>query len=218
MKKIICLLFILLLLTGCDVEYNLIIDDETFSEDINFTIPNSADLKSTINFLKKTKQPIYLNEKTNNSYDLKINKKNNYYNINYKYDFNKNNILLSNAINQCYKMVNLDTSGKYYNLTTGGKFLCLFRDQSQIIDNATINIKTDLKVVKHNADKVKDKTYTWKINSENYRNKPIEIKIEKPNTINENAHIYIFIILSIVIIGGILTYFILRKKKELNDV
>ena len=216
MKKIICLLFSLMLLTGCDVVYNLDIDKDYFNEEINFIVPNKASWEKSIEHAKKTKQPAYINEDTDEKYyyDVKLTNDKSNYNLAYNFQYSEKNLLFSNAISTCYKYVNMDTSNNYIDFSTSPLFTCLYRDGSQVIDTVTVNITTPFEVVSNNADKVKGKTYTWKIDNENYQDKPIKIKIKKSNTMAKETYIYIFIVLAIVIIGGILRYLILRKRRN----
>jgi len=96
------------------------------------------------------------------------------------------------------------------------------------MDNVVVNIKTDLKVSKNNADKVEGNTYTWIINKDNYSNKPINIEISKLSTsqsilnniTNENYILsggLVIIILVLVICVSVIYIFMKRKHKKTND-
>ena len=56
MKKFICLIMLLFLITGCDIEYNLTIDEETFDEDVQIVLPHTSQMENMVFRTMKTKQ------------------------------------------------------------------------------------------------------------------------------------------------------------------
>lgn len=214
MKKILGVVLLLFLLTGCDVEYNLKIDDNTYLEDININLPHTDGWKQTVNRMSKVNQISYINSSNEkNYYDIKSS---NGYSINYKYKFDSSSILHSEAINRCYNIVGLEDNTEDNSMTfyTNTVFKCLYNDGRQVIDSATINIITPLKVLDNNADKVEGNKYTWVIDETNFENKPISIKMEKPKTVDKgNQMIIVAIIVFVVMLGvGYLVYRFLRRK------
>ena len=221
-NKFICLLAMLFLLTGCGIEYNLNIDENTFDEDVRVILPNNDQMMQIVYRSIKIKQISFVGDKANDRHYYHLNadttdSKNIY--LDYSYKYNKKNILKSNAITQCYKDVSLNDDDNYIDISTSDEFRCLYRDGAQLISKATINITTPLKVVSNNADKVKGDTYTWKIDKNNYKKKPIKIKIKNESKDADKAIITLFIIIGIIVLLLlIILCYIVNKKKQNNKL
>ena len=223
MKKIFCLLLMMFVITGCDVEYNLRIDGDSFDEEITATLPNTDTFKYVVDNISKVKQPSYINDNTGNKdyYKSKITNDSDFYKLNYTYSYDENSIKFSNAINQCYKYFFIDTSAGYIDISTSPKFTCFYRDGSPVADSITINIITSSKVVSNNADKVDGNKYSWVIDKTNSENKPLEIKIEKPKKVDKNNQTVIIVIILLAVmsaIGYIIYRFMRSKHIKTNEI
>ena len=225
MKRLLCLLFLLFVLTGCDVEYNLKIAGDVYTENINISVPNTGNWKTIVNNVSNMKQISYINESSGDKYyyDLDINKDENKYKIKYDYKFNKYNIINSSAINRCYNIVGIEDSDEDNSMTfyTNTIFKCLYTDGVQVIDKATINIITPLKVLDNNADKVDGNKYTWVIDETNFENKPISIKMEKPKPVDKKSQTTLIIIIGLILVAGvgyIIYRFLRRKHIKRNEI
>lgn len=214
MKKVFIIILLLFFATGCDVEYNLKIDADSYAENININLPQETGFKNMIKKMSTVKQISYIDNS---------NKKNYYqtgsfndYSLNYNYNFDSDTILKSQAINRCYNIVGIEDNedGKSMTFYTNTIFKCLYIDGRQVIDKATINITTPLKVLESNADKVEGNKYTWVIDETNFENKPISIKMEKPKTVDDGKQSLIIVIISLIVITGIsyIVYRFLRRK------
>lgn len=180
--KLIILIFVIFVTSGCDVEYNLDIDNDIMKEKITFFLDNSSDNKNLINNLSSRKQEAYYDIDTNNSkyYEVTKNLKgddNNKLLLKYNYDYKDTTLQNSNAIGECFYNKSVIKDDKYITLNTSKGLTCIFRDGNRQIDNLTVNIKTQFSVEENNADKVSGDTYTWNINDKNYNNKSIYMKI-----------------------------------------
>ena len=222
MKKLICLIVFLFLLTGCDVEYNLKIDMDTFTEDVNIIVPNTETMTKIVYNAIKANQVAYVDQESGNRhyYSVKATSDDKQYNLDYRYVYSDNKILNSSAISQCYKKMTINTKNNIMNISTSPEFMCLYRDGAQIIKNASINITTPLKVLSSNADEVKDDTYIWYINNENYKDRAIKIQIEKTKDSKDfGAFTILLIILGVlVLLALILLVFIKMKQKRNNKL
>lgn len=179
--KLIILIFVIFVTSGCDVEYNLDVDSDIMKEKITFFLDNSSDNKNLINNLSSRKQEAYYDIDTNNSKYYEVTKDlkgdDNKLLLKYNYDYKDTTLQNSNAIGECFYNKSVIKDDKYITLNTSKGLTCIFRDGNRQIDNLTVNIKTQFSVEENNADKVSGDTYTWNINGKNYNNKSIYMKI-----------------------------------------
>lgn len=212
MKKIIFLLITICLLTGCTATYDINITKET----INDTIKIEADSTKVNNANKQTtdtfNQKIGEWENGHDFYKREIITTADKTGYQYTYNFNFDEYDAMSQIRKCYKDFNL-TYDNDIELTTSKEFLC--RNYYPQVKTFTINITSEYEITSSNADSIKDNVHTWKINANNYKVRPINIKInkrkmyipeEEPNYKNIKSIIFIIIFFILVII------FIKRKK------
>ena len=212
MKKIIFLLITICLLTGCTATYDINITKET----INDTIKIEADSTKVNNANKQTtdtfNQKIGEWENGHDFYKREIITTADKTGYQYTYNFNFDEYDAMSQIRKCYKDFNL-TYDNDIELTTSKEFLC--RNYYPQLKTFTINITSEYEITSSNADSIKDNVHTWKINANNYKVRPINIKInkskmyipeEEPNYKNIKSIIFIIIFFILVII------FIKRKK------
>lgn len=215
-KRIIVLLFGVLLLTGCTADYNLEIDNNLLKEEITGMVSknelneNNSEAPNTVSSLINEEQYPFANG--TEIYDKKLNEDGN--NINYKYSFNYDmtNFDKSSLINTCFENHEIVDLGNYYSIKLSGEFYCLYAK------NINVNVTSNLNVISNNAKKVKDNTYTWVINKDTTN---IEFVVDKtkPFTKNNKKGSSTFRIISFVILmvlSGI-TY-LLYKKKSNNEI
>lgn len=203
MKKILLLISLFFVITGCEATYNLEIGEE-IKEEINIyttdmynlNVPmedyNNFSLKDMFGFQLDGFYPVYFNDENYNPYleEKQDNVKyynqsaindSNKYGIKYDYRFKFNDYYRSRAVNSCYKEVNLANNNGIYSLTTNNVAKCF--DNYSLLDRVTINIKTTYKVIYSNADNVSNGVYTWNITKNNYKSKSIKFSY---NTNNSN--------------------------------
>ncbi len=170
MKKII-LIFSILFLTGCDINYNLTINNDQITENIDV----NAELNSP---------PItaYIDEQGASETDdliegvsyYNIKELNNSTFLDYKFSFN--DYYRSTATNTCLKKVSLTKdSQNNYILNTTSYFSCF--DLYPSLDNINVNITLNnlYTLVSTNSDNQNNNTYTWHINKKNYQDKNIQL-------------------------------------------
>ena len=98
------------------------------------------------------------------------------------------------------------------------EFLC--KNYYQEVNSLELNISSEYKIIKSNADIKKDNIHTWNINKTNYKNRPINITIEKNtkykdnNKAKKNTKMNIQTILTIIIFILLIIVFIIRKKDQ----
>lgn len=229
MKKwllIICLAF---LMTGCDVNYNIIIDENTFDENIVLSFPKSNTSYDDVSFYPDNKVPVYPTEEDKKFYNSKIVEGVNSYDLIYSYSHDFYSLKNSYFINNCFHDMMITESDNQIIINSGDGFACFIGDDGLRADSMKININTKLKVIENNADSVNGDTYTWIINENNYLGKEIYFKVERNNksggltTLKENiikedgaSSLTIVIVLSIMIIGGLIYLFVRYKKNKNN--
>lgn len=214
MKKIIFLLLICLLLTGCTVNYNLDINDNNFKETLtgnvlNIELNNNNDTDiNMFSYLINGDQPAFY--KNDNIYFNKITKNTtNGIDFDYSYTFNEYNFNNSRIINECFDNHVYEYKDNTYYLVVSGKFKCNYSETTNI------NITTNYNVTSNNAKTIKNNTYTWTIDENNKDNIYFFITIDKTNKSNFDFQWNTFKTIGLIIIillSSICIYFIKKDK------
>lgn len=224
MKRIIILLLMIFLLTGCAVKENIKVnrnlsveENIEFSESMKFF--NSRFKMLPINIIKDI---LYSNDRDKilkeNGYDFKIETSSNYPYVtaSKKYsnieDFTNNTIFKSQYFNNV-------TTSENNNLISINANDFIFHDEQDIdyyyVDNLYISISLPYVVTDNNADRYKasTNTYTWVID-EKTENKEIKITFDKTRIYIYNIGLYISI--GIVVLLIIIGIFIILKMRRKN--
>lgn len=218
--KIIIIIGLLILLTGCTSEYTLEISNNKFEEEITVVIPDSAipqptqevldgqvDLDDQITpFIEGKTEALITNDKF---YTKKVTKKDNFTFVDLKYSYDEKEFEKANSINTCFEYPELDFSNNYY-INLQGAFYCLYGDS---ID---VKIKTKNKVVYNNADEVTGNTYIWHIDEKNVDYVDIKMNIKKGTPNN----VLVGVILAVIgiAIASIIGYKFYTKNKKRNNI
>ena len=212
MKKIL-ILICLLFLTGCEFNYNLIIDNDNIKETGAVYFSNEElDGLSIQEKLKKITNKYFINE------DILIGQKEEYldidnqlgYRVINNYDLNENPEITT--VLYCYENVNIINNEKIISMETTDSFLC-YNYYSEL-DKFTVHIYSKLKNLKNNADLVNGNDYYWYITKDNYDNKKIEFEFEKSKSNDEYILLCIF---GIILICGLVVTLILKSKNNKNN-
>ena len=224
MKNKSLFIIILILITGCSVEYNLNIDS-SFSEHTVYIPESSEEMIDGTQY----RLPALFSE-SRLTYDNSNLKEIKYYNIktlkdnkfsfNFVYDDNQLND--SNIANSCYQFFSVDAKENEVSILTGNKFYCF--DVYEELDSVTININSNYKVIQSNADKIVGKKHTWYITRENASNKPIIFvydKSKKNMTIMQYLidNVPLVVVVGTTLMFGGITFLIINtKKKKANKI
>lgn len=226
-KKISVLLFfsLSLFLTGCSVDYNLYVDENSITESIDAYLPDDAENREYVDFLKKTKQSAYFEMNNNMTYYYRVNHENmdDKIKLNFEYQY-RDPVKLqnSNAINRCYYNKSVVKAGDFLTLSTSDVVTCIYKDGEKQVDQINVNIITDLKVEEHNADSKSGNRYTWKITDQNYQHKPIYIKInintekQKASLNKKEKEQFLLLLAIVVVITSVVVIRILMISKRNN--
>lgn len=217
MKKNLISLLVLFFVSGCTAEYNIEINEDTIYEDTKLSIDNIR-LNETLYNELLNDNSVYLDE--NKFYSIEEQSAENNTIFSYKYTHDIDKFGDSRIINWCYHDRSIINTDNELLISTKGSFDCANRESRSYIENARINIKTDLPVLANNADEVNGNVYTWIVNEDNYRDKPIYIRIQKnTNELESNSIVYlIFIIIVLVILATLIALIIKRKIKNVNKL
>lgn len=212
--KICFVIVLMLFLSGCMTTYELEIDGEKFEEKITTYIYSNDretavyDDESTASridaFVERDVYPFF--EKYEKVYDKEVNKTDEYEQVILKYRYSAEEYKNSNSINLCFENRSFDITDDYYDIDLSGYFYCLYDN-----DVVNIEIKTDNKVLSHNAQEHYKNKYIWKIDSTNFKDVNLQIKLGKENRKN-----IIYIIMGSIglVVLIILALVAIRRKIE----
>ena len=225
-KMLFLCLLCFFMITGCDVNYELAIDNDTFKENITMTFSKLDIDDEGIAVYKNNKTPISMNENEDKFYDVIVNELNDSYDLIYRYDHDLSSFKNSYFLANCYPDFDVQSNDKEITLYSGNRFMCFEGDDGLQADSVKINITTDLKVLENNADYVTGNTYTWTIDHNNYENKLIDIRLQKDVTLKEtienlnvesNASYMSLIIVGVILIIAIIIFVFVRHKRKKNN-
>lgn len=239
-KKFLILISIVFLISGCDITYNLDIYNGKFSENIKIIENDKSKWNSNVS--TTTAQELYNSYKAKpipiSSYSPMIpgtNEKLNdvlYYNVNdltnqkrigmeYNYDMTQSQFNDSYFVRYAYNRFLVATIKDNITISTGEK-LKLF-EQYNNLENVTINITTNHKVIKHNADKVDGDTYIWKVNRENADDKSLYFEVDEDAVAESESSDWlkvigtIIIVMIIILVVGYFGYLYLKRRHQKSN-
>lgn len=222
MKKIIICSLIILILSGCTVNYDLEFENDLIKEKLELDVTEN-DYAEYISKIEKDdveenmykffeafeipndiKMPNQFHKKESKRGNDNINLKFTYDNYDYE-SFNSSYIL-----NNCfYDVVVLNEENDYY-ISAKGPLACPLND-------ANIRIKTDRKVINTNA-KYENGYYTWDITEDDYENIELYFHISKTEPFNEiieeEKTNYNFIWIIILTLGLVALFYLLKKQNN----
>jgi len=215
--KSLFLIFILLFLSGCSATYNIEINNNSILEKLNI---NNVD----INRFKNLKLPIDYEIDDFEAFDKKM-EGIEYYNIDTEgnsvdisYYFNNDNFNTSMLFKNCYDSAVYSKDSYELLISTSDKFLCY--DEYDELENVTVRINSNYKLINTNADKVSGHNYYWYINKSNKGNKKIMLRLDttKINKSIFEKFLSSYLLVPIILIGIVLIVFlILYLLKKLGD-
>lgn len=224
LKLIIALLLFSILFTGCNVKYNLQLNED-------YSLDESLESKNSISFFREYEffTPKQVLE---NSIAMEKEKLDEFH---YKYSISDDNVVtLNNHYNhfkdyfmnnpiyqQYFTKLNYEENGNIVTIQNDGEFIPYTEGNPSYygIDYIDINIQLPFKVLKHNADKVdkKNNIYTWTIRKST-KEKSFLLKFDQSrNAISENKiedSVFLIILVSLIglVIGTIIWVYMRYKS------
>ena len=232
-KRILIMIMILLLTTGCTCEYNLIIDGNTYKEEIILIGETQEEISE---FQNNWKIPIDKDEYNKIAgFDGQYDTDGNVYKYNlsgnkldFNYNFNRSQFANSTAVSNCYDKLTVSNYNNTTIISTSSKNNCF--NKYLELTNIKVKIKVDREVISNNADNISGNTYIWNITKENASDKSINLVLsnganeeDKPSSSSSNTNIkkndytlYIFLIILVIIVYLGYKWFMKFKDKNNN--
>lgn len=213
LKKIVLLLPLLLLVTGCGSTYEI---EFTQDDTIKDTISIFEDNDKVERFSKKDEED-FLNklldfERGYEHYKRELYTTEDITGYKYTYDFTYEEYDAMSQLRKCYEDLTLNVTDDKIELKTKGEFLCAtYHNEMPYME---ITIKSDYKIEDSNANTQDSNTATWKITKNNYKNTPIEITFDKNDVIEEEEKEFPIKNIIIIALFIIAVIYILKNRKK----
>ena len=200
-KKIIILLFVILL-TGCSGTYNLKFNDDlSIKEELNVEIPSTEENK------QKTLDLFKNNKINNKKYSIKSS--NNKLKIKYSEEYIsiEDYIVNSNLYHLLFDNISYDKTDKYIEVEAKGVLdlsnNSIYKVNNYDVSLFQINLESSHKILSNNADQKEDNIYSWTLNS-NTKEKEINFKISTDYTKNRIISIVPLLLIGLIIIISVI--------------
>lgn len=228
--KLLFLLLILMICSGCSVEYNLNIDkDDKIKEIITLLAEDGNDIEQIEKyqtylpidkdaddagvFGKKIDGVSYYDQKKSPSYDK----------LRFSYLHNFDTFQRDYITNSSYQYVTITKDDNQLILSTSRINKAFERYDN--LNSVTINITSRYKLVDTNADTHSKYKYTWVVDRTNYNNKYLYLSLDTSNrkkTVSEEVNdtgIFAYLSLILIIVGVIVVgWFVVKKGDKRNQV
>ncbi len=212
-KKIIILLFVILL-TGCSGTYNLKFNDDlSIKEELNVEIPSTEENK------QKTLELFKNNKINNKKYSIKSS--NNKLKIKYSEEYIsiEDYIVNSNLYHLLFDNISYDKTDKYIEVEAKNaldlKNNSIYKVNNYDISLFQINLESTHKILSSNYDQKEGNIYSWTID-ENTKEKEVNFKISTDYYKNRIVYLVPLIIIGLVmVISFIYLYNRIRKTNRL---
>lgn len=220
--KIFLITITILLASGCSIKYNLVIDKNGATENINAEFANNESNRKLVDKLYKQERSAYYDFDNGKTYYYEVKRLDDTrktIGLNYRYNYYKHEKLqYSNALTQCFYNVSVVKDKEFITINTSKGINCLSHDGQKLVNKIDVSIRTDYKVVENNADEHSNNNYMWYINGKNSNNKSIYIKIdykEKAVSMSNEDKILLIVIAAIIVVAfiSLILYTSHRNKK-----
>lgn len=229
MKKIVLCILILFFTSACSVEYSIELSPTSVLEEMKVVeydstrwdqpIFDSPTIDSYIDFNMKqyisafqhvAGDPYDLDHKVDgvSYYTMNEISNKNRKGIQYSYEYSLENYKDSTFLNQCFDLVNIQMSGTVFTFSTSRDFRCF--DSYKQVDSFSIHIKTDYKMMNHNASRVDGNTYIWNITPD-VVNEPIQFQVNFGEIASSHFGMNDMLVFAIILIVSCLVGYIIYK-------
>lgn len=214
MKKI-CLLLMIIFLTGCTCKYELEFNKDSIKEtitsyvyetDYETPVPGTDPDDLVAHLVNDDQYPLVNSEDT---YEKTVTDKGDYQEVVLKHEYDVDDFKNYSQVINCFENKVFDYKDGEYNIKLSGEFYCLYGDEIELV------ISSKNRITKSNGKK-EFNTYTWTINNDNYRDLNIEVTISKDSVVK----FYVAVCVVIIIISGlvVLGFKVFGKILNRNDV
>ena len=211
--RYLLIVLLMIILSGCKAVYKLEFKDDIFKEKISINADNDK-----IKYFSNNKFYAIMNGQSNFvEYKRKI--KNNEVNFSHIYD--GLDFVDSTTLKTCFNAYNIIKEGKYYILSTSKGISCATEEDTVLLDNLDVVIKSNHKLKETNADSVNGYEYTWHFNKDNYNEGRIYLKLYKDKYVfnYDNEFTIKVVIIGVFILTILISAFIIiRRVKKARKV
>lgn len=215
LKKIILILPLAILLTGCGSKYEIeFTQDETIKDTISIFEDNDIVKKYTTKEEDELLNTLLEFERGYEHYKRELYATDEVTGYKYTYEFKYDEYDALSQLRKCYEDLTLNVTDDTIELNTKGEFLCAsYYKEMPYID---ITIKSEYIVDETNGKLNEDNSVTWRINKSNYKNTPINIKLDKTEIYEEEKQSQIGNIIIILLFIIAIIFIIKNRKKFIN--
>ena len=213
MKKIriVFLILIILLITGCAGTYNLKIDEDlSVKEELSVTV---ADKEENHLMLERL-----LSNEVDNKDDYSISNEGDNIKVDYKHEYSsiEEYLLESDLYKQLFDNVSYNTDDKEFSLSTSNILNLTNSNLNNAYDikSLQINVITPLKVIEENADLTSENTYSWTLNQKT-REKYMYITINKSAKLGRGTTIVLVVLVVAIALTAIIIVKRLSESKKI---
>lgn len=213
MKKIriVFLILIILLITGCAGTYNLKIDEDlSVKEELSVTV---ADKEENHLMLERL-----LSNEVDNKDDYSISNEGDNIKVDYKHEYSsiEEYLLESDLYKQLFDNVSYNTDDKEFSLSTSNILNLTNSNLNNAYDikSLQINVITPLKVIEENADLTSENTYSWTLNQKT-REKYMYITINKSAKLSRGTTIVLVVLVVAIALTAIIIVKRLSESKKI---
>lgn len=212
LKRILLLIPVTLLITGCGSTYEIeFTQDNKIKDTISIFEENDKVKKLTKEDEDKLLNTLLDFERGYEHYKRELYTTEEITGYKYTYDFTYEEYDAMSQLRKCYEGLTLNVTENTIELKTEGEFLCATYYKE--MPSMEITIKSDYKIVDSNAQMQDGNKATWKINKTNYKKNNIEITFDKNNITEEEKELPIKNII-IIILFLIAVIYILKNRKK----
>lgn len=214
LKRIVILSLFSFFLCGCTAQYNLEIKDDEFRENIKINFDSND--QGAYEYFSENKFYAIMDGVSNFKEYKKENE--NKENINFSYTYEGLEFNKATSLSSCFEAYNVMDENGYYIISTSKGLTCAREEDTILLDDLDVVIKTNHIVKENNADEVDGYIYTWHFDKNNYDKKSIYIELEKDKYVfnyeNEFVKELLLYFSIIGIIVGVSIFMLVRFKKK----
>lgn len=183
MKKVIILIFLVMFLTGCTAEVNVIINETGINETVTIIDSNTESYRNFVPaFYKDVLSDVEPDVKINGVeyYNKTITQGVGGYNINYSYKYTFDQYKTARTTKTAFKSFNLrqNNADKQIIFSTDSSVISYFNSYPSL-SSIKVNVIPTYSVIESNADYVNNNVYTWIFNRND--KKHIYLVLNNPN-------------------------------------
>lgn len=204
MKKILYLLLLCLIISGCSATYDIDITNQKVKENLKLIETDNTKFdkenSSGWTYRQIIESTLSPNEFAHETYTTKKIETEDSLGLEYNNNLEYLDLRNLSVLEQCYSKYNILDNDNSISLDTGTKFDCY--DYYENLDEITIRLKTNHKVLNNNATKVENGTYIWEFTKNS--NHQILLKISKTADNTKYRYLLYMAIIFVVLGGGII--------------